>query len=402
LGLELHLVEYPDMLHHKFCVVDHHTVITGSYNWTFFSEEVNRENVVFITDEDKVTDSYIEEFEGLLDKYGRVESMPDSVPERPEYDRSSFKQYISEELVARSRRRIGNQKDNIRKAISLSPSYAPVLNAQKKYDVVIDNTSRTTEDIEQEITTRAIEERQQLQNSLHQRQQHLFSQHEVVVQRVAQLTAQRQTVVQETAQRLESAISDTERQQIRAEQDIQISHIDNEISVVETQQESISNQQNQVEQEIETTNQEIQALQQTTKIETQGGRGALKINLKWGTTDDLDLHVIDPDGYEIYYKNKMHVCQGITGQLDIDANASSPYTRSPQENIYWEGKAPTGHYKVMVNLFSKRDTVNNIPYTVTVIPEKGESKPFPKVIAINKSTDDIVEFDITENGIEYK
>ena len=38
-GLKLHLVEYPEMLHYKFCIIDDSTIITGSYNWTFYAEE---------------------------------------------------------------------------------------------------------------------------------------------------------------------------------------------------------------------------------------------------------------------------------------------------------------------------------------------------------------------------
>ena len=107
---------------------------------------------------------------------------------------------------------------------------------------------------------------------------------------------------------------------------------------------------NEVEQEstgleraVQQAQEEIITIQETAQTETQGGRGTLKINLKWNTTDDLDLHVFDPSGFEIYYGRKEHDCDGVKGQLDVDANASSPYTRTPQENIFWEeGKKHRG------------------------------------------------------------
>lgn len=138
------------------------------------------------------------------------------------------------------------------------------------------------------------------------------------------------------------------------------------------------------------------------ELKVRGG-GTLKINLKWNTTDDLDLHVFDPDGFEIYYGQKEHVCDGVKVQLDIDANAGSPYTRTPQENIYWEeGKnAPIGRSKVQVVLYSKRDTIDMIPFTVTVYPDKGETKIFTEKVGVEKTPKDIVCFEYSENGITY-
>ena len=42
-GVEISLIEYPHLLHHKFCIVDDGIVVNGSYNWTRFSSK-NYEN----------------------------------------------------------------------------------------------------------------------------------------------------------------------------------------------------------------------------------------------------------------------------------------------------------------------------------------------------------------------
>ena len=77
------------------------------------------------------------------------------------------------------------------------------------------------------------------------------------------------------------------------------------------EEEQLNNTLNEVEQvtsglqlAVQEAQEEINTIQETSQIETQGGRGTLKINLKWNTTDDLDLHVFDPDGFEIYYSKK--------------------------------------------------------------------------------------------------
>jgi phosphatidylserine/phosphatidylglycerophosphate/cardiolipin synthase-like enzyme len=51
-------------MHHKFAVLDGRLVITGSYNWTFASEQRNHENVVILR-EPKLTETYLHEFETL-------------------------------------------------------------------------------------------------------------------------------------------------------------------------------------------------------------------------------------------------------------------------------------------------------------------------------------------------
>lgn len=90
--------------------------------------------------------------------------------------------------------------------------------------------------------------------------------------------------------------------------------------------------------------------------------GDVQILLEWETSDDVDLHVIDPAGEEIYYSHR-HSASG--GELDIDANVST-IMRHPKENVYWpSGGAPSGRYKVRVVLYYKR-TRRPIRYRVTV------------------------------------
>ena len=154
-GMKIYLMEYPDLLHHKFCIIDDKTLMSGSYNWTFFSEEINRENLIIIKDDNEVVQSYKEEFQSLIKGKAPIVQMPSSVPERPEYDRSSFKQYISEELVIRTKRKIGNTLTNLKKAKSLSPQTPTVIKALKEYNIQGDNSSLTLEQMEREANENA-------------------------------------------------------------------------------------------------------------------------------------------------------------------------------------------------------------------------------------------------------
>lgn len=82
------------------------------------------------------------------------------------------------------------------------------------------------------------------------------------------------------------------------------------------------------------------------------GTGDIQVTLRWTTTDDLDLAVVDPSGNTVAYYSPS-VPSG--GQLDVDANAGcSGETTSPIENIFWPpSQAPQGNYQIAVNLFTR-------------------------------------------------
>lgn len=57
-------------MHHKFCIADKKTLLTGSYNWTRSAAERNEENIV-ITEENGLVKSFLGEFEKL---WGKMEN----------------------------------------------------------------------------------------------------------------------------------------------------------------------------------------------------------------------------------------------------------------------------------------------------------------------------------------
>ena len=154
-GVHLSLVEYPHLIHHKFCIIDNKVVINGSYNWTRFSGN-NYENIMIFRNNDYVTSSFNEEFEKMLQKaeHKDIDAMPESVPQRPEYDRNAFKQYVTEELDAEARE-TSEQRDKItalQKAAKLNPEYFEKLNPKAKETLgeafkVVEQSVAMTKDI---------------------------------------------------------------------------------------------------------------------------------------------------------------------------------------------------------------------------------------------------------------
>jgi hypothetical protein len=95
---------------------------------------------------------------------------------------------------------------------------------------------------------------------------------------------------------------------------------------------------------------------QTGDVDLRGG--SVHVTLTWDNATDVDLHVIDPYGEEIYYANRSSASGG---QLDVDdTDGYGP------ENIYWpQDGAPSGQYTVAVVYYSSRG-YGSSSYEVTV------------------------------------
>lgn len=93
------------------------------------------------------------------------------------------------------------------------------------------------------------------------------------------------------------------------------------------------------------------------RVKKAGGNvtGDLCCRLTWSNFDDLDFHLREPTGFEIYFSTKRSP-RG--GQLDVDMNAGGGQTREPVENIYYgsESQMPEGEYMLFVNQYAQRET----------------------------------------------
>jgi len=106
------------------------------------------------------------------------------------------------------------------------------------------------------------------------------------------------------------------------------------------------------------------------------GYGDVQITLTWDNEADLDLHVIDPSGEEIFWVHKYSASNGSLDVDDIDGYGP--------ENIYWpQGEAPEGNYQVYVHHYpwTTKPTTSN--YTV-LIYAFGESKTYSGSISYDE------------------
>jgi len=77
------------------------------------------------------------------------------------------------------------------------------------------------------------------------------------------------------------------------------------------------------------------------------GTGDVQVTLSWDVDSDVDLHVVEPNGEELYYGRPR---SGSGGELDLDSNAGCVIDHVRNENITWPiGRAPRGSYSVRVD-----------------------------------------------------
>jgi hypothetical protein len=76
------------------------------------------------------------------------------------------------------------------------------------------------------------------------------------------------------------------------------------------------------------------------------GTGDVQVTLRWSSSADIDLHVFEPDGTEIWFSAPGPTASG--GRLDVDSNVGCEQEASV-ENVFWpDGEMPLGGYRVVV------------------------------------------------------
>jgi hypothetical protein len=98
------------------------------------------------------------------------------------------------------------------------------------------------------------------------------------------------------------------------------------------------------------------------------GSGDVQVSVSWSDSSDVDLHVIDPNGDEIFYGQKSSPSGG---NLDLDSNAAcsrnSDNTFKSNENVVWPlGGGAHGTYTVKLAYWSACGVTAPTEYVITV------------------------------------
>lgn len=108
-----------------------------------------------------------------------------------------------------------------------------------------------------------------------------------------------------------------------------------------------------------------------------GSTGKVVVTLVWKTLDDIDLHLVEPSGEEIFFDNKQSRQRGT---LDLDKNAPGTLlVTNPIENIYYAIMPRAGKYRIKVVYYKKNTSDTSIPYTVA-LSINGETEVYQNIL----------------------
>jgi len=126
-----------DTLHHKFAVIDGIHLINGSYNWTYFAERRNQENILVIEDDNNqsVTDFFMTEIDALIKKSSVID-LPISRFIIPKQQITSYELQIIQEDTA-SNQQIKNATTQSETIEKLNSNANIAFNRMKYEDAVV-------------------------------------------------------------------------------------------------------------------------------------------------------------------------------------------------------------------------------------------------------------------------
>ena len=95
----------------------------------------------------------------------------------------------------------------------------------------------------------------------------------------------------------------------------------------------------------------------------EAGTGVLQVSCSWDKANDVDLHLVEPNGEEIYYNNEY---SENGGELDVDSNADCYLDYINNENITYSEEAviDDGKYTVRVDFYSYCAVPTNTTFIV--------------------------------------
>lgn len=120
-GGEFYFSAISNPMHNKFCVIDNKVLINGSYNWTYYAEDRNSENILLIKEEKDVINSFVDEFEKLKQKMVKINTIkPLTRSDVTKYKLLNAGDYLAHDIVLQSAS-IGNI-NMVEEAFLLAPN----------------------------------------------------------------------------------------------------------------------------------------------------------------------------------------------------------------------------------------------------------------------------------------
>lgn len=120
LGGELYFSDPNNPMHNKFCVIDKKVLINGSYNWTYFAESKNNENILLIKSEEETILAFRTQFENLKNNLQIVKKIFNVTKfEIDEYNGLDSREYLANDIIYQAKET--HRPEIVEEAFKISP-----------------------------------------------------------------------------------------------------------------------------------------------------------------------------------------------------------------------------------------------------------------------------------------
>jgi hypothetical protein len=119
-GGKFYFSDEENPMHNKFCIIDNQVLINGSYNWTYYAESKNRENILIIKDEIEVLNAFESEFLQLIELVKPLQTIaPLTKFEIEENNLLRNKDYLAHDIIYQAK--ASNKPDMVKTAFEIAP-----------------------------------------------------------------------------------------------------------------------------------------------------------------------------------------------------------------------------------------------------------------------------------------
>jgi hypothetical protein len=107
-------------MHNKFCIIDNEVLINGSYNWTYYAESKNRENILIIKEEIDIIKAFENEFSKLIELLNPLQTITQLTKfEVEENNLLRNKDYLAHDIIYQAK--ASNKPEMVKTAFDIAP-----------------------------------------------------------------------------------------------------------------------------------------------------------------------------------------------------------------------------------------------------------------------------------------
>lgn len=119
-GGKFYFSDEENPMHNKFCIIDSQVLVNGSYNWTYYAESKNRENVLIIKDEKEVIKAFETEFIQLIELLKPLQSITRLTKfEVEENNLLRNRDYLAHDIIYQAK--ASNNPEMVKTAFEIAP-----------------------------------------------------------------------------------------------------------------------------------------------------------------------------------------------------------------------------------------------------------------------------------------